>query len=123
LTATGSVVFAGIEGTRPLLVELQALVAPSPLGTPRRAVVGWDSARLSMILAVLEARCGVGLAGHDVYLNVAGGLRIAEPATHCDGALIRWQVGAVPCTLQVHEASARLQAFCWPGRWFIPKPA
>jgi DNA repair protein RadA/Sms len=79
-TASGSVVFAGIEGTRPLLVELQALVAPSPLGTPRRAVVGWDQNRLSMILAVLEARCGVSLAGMDVYLNVAGGLRITEPA-------------------------------------------
>jgi DNA repair protein RadA/Sms len=78
--ASGSVVFAGIEGTRPLLVELQALVAPSPLGTPRRAVIGWDQNRLSMILAVLEARCGVSLAGRDVYLNVAGGLRIAEPA-------------------------------------------
>ena len=79
-TAWGSVVFAGIEGTRPVLVELQALVAPSPLGTPRRAVVGLDSNRLSMILAVLDARCGVSLAGNDVYLNVAGGLRIAEPA-------------------------------------------
>jgi DNA repair protein RadA/Sms len=78
--ASGSVVFAGIEGTRPLLVELQALVAPSTLGTPRRAVIGWDQNRLSMILAVLEARCGVSLAGRDVYLNVAGGLRIAEPA-------------------------------------------
>ena len=79
-TASGSVVFAGIEGTRPVLVELQALVAPSALGTPRRAVVGWDSSRLAMILAVLEARCGVSLAGNDVYLNVAGGLRISEPA-------------------------------------------
>jgi len=79
-TASGSVVFAGIEGTRPVLVELQALVAPSSLGTPRRAVVGWDSNRLSMILAVLDAHCGVSLAGHDVYLNVAGGLRIVEPA-------------------------------------------
>ena len=78
--ASGSVVFAGIEGTRPLLVEFQALVASSPLGTPRRQVVGWDSARLSMILAVLEARCGIGFAGMDVFLNVAGGLRIAEPA-------------------------------------------
>ena len=77
---SGSVVFAGIEGTRPVLVELQALVAPSSLGTPRRAVIGWDQNRLSMILAVLEARCGVSLAGNDVYLNVAGGLRIAEPA-------------------------------------------
>jgi DNA repair protein RadA/Sms len=79
-TTSGSVVFAGIEGTRPVLVELQALVAPSPLGTPRRAVIGWDQNRLSMILAVLEARCGVSLSGRDVYLNVAGGLRINEPA-------------------------------------------
>ncbi len=76
----GAAVFAGMEGTRPILVEIQALVAPSPLGTPRRAVVGWDSNRLSMILAVLEARCGVSLAQHDVYLNVAGGLKISEPA-------------------------------------------
>lgn len=79
-TAPGTAVFAGMEGSRPVLVEIQALVAPSPLGTPRRAVVGWDQARLSMVLAVLEARCGVRLATHDVYLNVAGGLRIQEPA-------------------------------------------
>ncbi|MGA7117856.1 MAG: DNA repair protein RadA [Hyphomicrobium sp.] len=76
----GAAVFAGMEGTRPILVEIQALVAQSQLGTPRRAVVGWDSNRLSMILAVLEARCGVSLAQHDVYLNVAGGLKITEPA-------------------------------------------
>jgi DNA repair protein RadA/Sms len=76
----GAAVFAGMEGTRPILVEIQALVAPSQLGTPRRAVVGWDSNRLSMILAVLEARCGISLAQHDVYLNVAGGLKITEPA-------------------------------------------
>jgi DNA repair protein RadA/Sms len=76
----GTAVFAGIEGTRPLLVEIQALVAHSSLGTPRRAVVGWDPSRLSMVLAVLEAHCGVRLGGHDVYLNVAGGLRINEPA-------------------------------------------
>ena len=57
-----------------VLVEIQALVAASSLGTPRRAVVGWDSARLSMILAVLEAHCGVKLGSHDVYLNVAGGI-------------------------------------------------
>ena len=79
-TAPGSAVFAGIEGTRPLLVEIQALVAPSNLGQPRRAVVGWDSNRLSMILAVLAARCGVSFAQHDVYLNVAGGFKIVEPA-------------------------------------------
>jgi len=76
----GAAVFAGMEGTRPLLVEIQALVAPTPLGTPRRAVIGWDSSRLAMVLAVLEAHCGVRLGDCDVYLNVAGGLRISEPA-------------------------------------------
>ncbi|CAD7043751.1 DNA repair protein RadA [Pseudorhizobium endolithicum] len=76
----GAAVFAGMEGTRPVLVEVQALVAPTSLGTPRRAVVGWDSSRLAMILAVLEAHCGVRLGQHDVYLNVAGGYRITEPA-------------------------------------------
>jgi DNA repair protein RadA/Sms len=80
LGQAGTAVFAGIEGTRPLLVEIQALVAPSSLGTPRRAVVGWDPSRLSMVLAVLEAHCGVKLGNHEVYLNVAGGLRIQEPA-------------------------------------------
>jgi DNA repair protein RadA/Sms len=77
---SGAAVFAGIEGTRPVLVEIQALVGPSAFSTPRRAVVGWDSARLAMVLAVLEARCGLSLAGRDVYLNVAGGLRVNEPA-------------------------------------------
>jgi DNA repair protein RadA/Sms len=80
MATPGAAVFAGMEGTRPLLVEVQALVAPTSLGTPRRAVVGWDPARLSMVLAVLETHAGVRLAGHDVYLNVAGGMRIAEPA-------------------------------------------
>jgi DNA repair protein RadA/Sms len=78
--AAGAAVFAGIEGSRPVLVEFQALVAPSAYGTPRRAVVGWDSGRLAMVLAVLEARCGLGFGDRDVYLNVAGGLRISEPA-------------------------------------------
>jgi DNA repair protein RadA/Sms len=78
--APGTAVFAGMEGTRPILVEIQALVAPSLLGTPRRAVVGWDPNRLAMLIAVLEARCGVRLGAHDVYLNVAGGLRLNEPA-------------------------------------------
>ena len=80
LGSPGTAVFAGVEGSRPLLVEMQALVAPTSLGTPRRAVVGWDGSRLAMVLAVLEAHCGVRLSGHDVYLNVAGGLRINEPA-------------------------------------------
>jgi DNA repair protein RadA/Sms len=76
----GTAVFAGIEGTRPLLVEIQALLAPTAFGTPRRAVVGWDGGRLSMVLAVLEARCGIPFGSADIYLNVAGGLRINEPA-------------------------------------------
>ena len=78
--SAGAAVFAGIEGSRPVLVEFQALVAPSVYGTPRRTVVGWDSGRLAMVMAVLEARCGLGFAMRDVYLNVAGGLRIGEPA-------------------------------------------
>jgi DNA repair protein RadA/Sms len=78
--AAGAAVFAGIEGSRPVLVEFQALVAPSAYGTPRRAVVGWDTGRLAMVLAVLEARCGLGFGDRDVYLNVAGGLRVSEPA-------------------------------------------
>ncbi len=77
---SGTAVFAGIEGTRPVLVEVQALVAPALLGTPRRAVVGWDGTRLAMITAVLDARCGLSLGANDIYLNIAGGLRIAEPA-------------------------------------------
>jgi DNA repair protein RadA/Sms len=77
---SGSAVFAGMEGTRPVLVEVQALVAPAVLGTPRRAVVGWDGTRLAMITAVLDARCGLSIGANDIYLNVAGGLRIVEPA-------------------------------------------
>ncbi len=79
-SVSGSAVFAGMEGTRPLLVEVQALVAPAILGTPRRAVVGWDGTRLAMITAVLDTRCGLAVGPSDIYLNVAGGLRIAEPA-------------------------------------------
>ena len=77
---SGSAIFAGIEGTRAVLCEFQALVATSPHSQPRRSVVGWDSLRLSMILAVLEARCGISFSGLDVYMNVAGGMRITEPA-------------------------------------------
>ncbi len=97
----GSVVFAGIEGTRPVLVEFQALVAPSPHSQARRTVVGWDGGRLAMILAVLEARCGIPFAGLDVYLNVAGGLRVTEPAADL----------AVACAL----LSAREDAALPPG--------
>ncbi len=82
---TGTSIFAGLEGTRPLLCEIQALVAPSYLAAPRRNVVGWDQNRLSMILAVLETRCGLGLGSKDVFLNVAGGLKVTEPG--CDLAV------------------------------------
>jgi DNA repair protein RadA/Sms len=75
----GAAVFAGMEGSRPLLVEVQTLVGTAAPGSPRRTVVGWDTARLAMLIAVLEARCGLVMSDRDVYLNVAGGLRIAEP--------------------------------------------
>ncbi|MCB9964168.1 MAG: DNA repair protein RadA [Rhodospirillales bacterium] len=76
----GNAVFAGMEGTRPVLVEVQGLAASTAYGTPRRAVVGWDSGRLAMILAVLEARVGLNFSGYDVFLNMAGGIRVSEPA-------------------------------------------
>jgi len=80
-TVTGSTVFPALEGTRPVLVEIQALVVRLASGaTPRRAVVGWDAGRLAMILAVLEARCGLSFSTCEVYLNVAGGYRLTDPA-------------------------------------------
>jgi DNA repair protein RadA/Sms len=73
-------VFPAIEGSRPVLVEIQALTVRLASGaTPRRAAVGWDSGRLAMILAVLEARCGISFATAEVYLNVAGGYRLSDP--------------------------------------------
>jgi DNA repair protein RadA/Sms len=78
---SGAVVFPALEGTRPVLVEIQALTVRLASGaTPRRAVVGWDSGRLAMILAVLEARCGLSFSTAEVYLNVAGGYRLSDPA-------------------------------------------
>ncbi|MEO5586800.1 MAG: DNA repair protein RadA [Novosphingobium sp.] len=77
----GSAVFPAMEGTRPVLVEIQALIVRLASGaTPRRAVVGWDSGRMAMLLAVLEARCGLNFSSAEVYLNVAGGYRLADPA-------------------------------------------
>jgi DNA repair protein RadA/Sms len=77
---SGSVVFGGIEGTRPLLAEIQALLAPSYMPSPRRAVVGWDQNRMAMIIAVLGTRYGINLYDKEVYLNIVGGLKITEPA-------------------------------------------
>ncbi|MEO5339780.1 MAG: DNA repair protein RadA [Magnetococcus sp. MYC-9] len=78
--AAGSVVFPGLEGTRPLLLEVQALVAPTPLPQPRRTTLGLDPNRLAMLTAVMEKRLGLGLFNHDIFLNVAGGFRVTEPA-------------------------------------------
>lgn len=84
---SGAAVFAGMEGTRPLLVEIQALVSPSGMATPRRATVGFDGARLAMILAVLETRAGMKFSDKEVFLNVAGGLKISEPAADVAASL------------------------------------
>jgi DNA repair protein RadA/Sms len=141
LGSPGTAVFAGIEGTRPLLVEMQALVAPTTLGTPRRAVVGWDQSRLSMVLAVLEAHCGVKLSGYDVYLNVAGGLRIQEPAADLAAAaalvsslsnaplppdaVFFGEVSLSGAVRPVAQSAARLKEAqkLGFGRAFLPEPA
>src|SRR4029450_5601700 len=78
---SGTSIFPALEGSRPVLVEIQALTVRLATGaTPRRAAVGWDSGRLAMILAVLEARCGLSSGPAEVYLNVAGGYRLTDPA-------------------------------------------
>jgi DNA repair protein RadA/Sms len=121
----GSAVFAGLEGTRPVLVEIQALLAANPGGSPRRSAVGWDSGRLAMLLAVLEARCGLRLNATDVWLNVAGGLRITEPAADLavaaalasaaadqptdPGTVFFGEVGLSGEVRQVAQAEARLK--------------
>jgi DNA repair protein RadA/Sms len=135
----GSAVFAGLEGTRPVLLEIQALLAPNAGGSPRRAVVGWDPARLSMLLAVLETRCGIRLSASDVFLNVAGGLRVVEPAadlavaaalvsaatnTPTDpGAVYFGEVGLSGEVRQVAQAEARLKEAAKLGfeRVVLPK--
>ena len=102
---SGAVVFAGMEGTRPILAEVQALITPSTMSTPRRAVVGYDSARLSMILAVLEARGGARFSDKEVFLSVAGGLRIGEPAADLAAA------AALLSALSDRPFPARMVAF------------
>jgi DNA repair protein RadA/Sms len=77
---SGRAVFAAMEGSRPVLAEVQALAGPEAAGNPRRSIVGWDSARLAMLLAVFDARCGLRFGMRDVYLSVSGGYRISEPA-------------------------------------------
>jgi len=114
--APGAAVLASIEGTRPVLVEIQALVAPSALGTPRRAVVGWENSRLAMVLAVLETHGGLKLGQHDVYLNVAGGLRVGEPAADLAvaAALISSLTGAILPSGAVHFGEIALSGAIRP---------
>ncbi len=134
----GCCVFAGLEGSRPVLLEVQALVAPSAYATARRAVVGWDSGRLAMVMAVLEARCGLAFGGQDVYLNVAGGLRISEPAADLAvaaalgsaaaarpapaDAVVLGEIGLAGEVRQVTRIDARLReaAKLGFGRAFVP---
>ena len=84
---SGSAVVAGVEGTRPILLEVQALVAPASYGVPQRTATGFDSRRLQMLLAVLEKRVGLHVGQYDVFVNVAGGVRIDEPAADLGMAL------------------------------------
>ncbi len=104
---SGTSVFAGIEGTRPILAEIQALVAPSFLPTPRRAVVGWDLNRLAMIIAVLNSRYGLNLFDKEVYLNVVGGLKIIETsadlAVACALISASKDIALPACTLAIGE--------------------
>jgi len=137
---SGSAVFAGLEGTRPVLLEIQALLSPNASGSPRRSVIGWDSGRLAMLLAVLDARCGLRLGANDVYLNIAGGLRVSEPAADLavaaalasaasdrpadPGTVYFGEVGLSGEVRQVGQAEARLKeaaklgfdAACLPRR-------
>jgi DNA repair protein RadA/Sms len=80
LDEPGSVVLPSVEGTRPILVEVQALVSPTNLGTARRTAIGADQQRLALLCAVLEKKAGLDMYGHDIFLNIAGGIRIDEPA-------------------------------------------
>jgi DNA repair protein RadA/Sms len=121
----GSVVVAAIEGTRPILVELQALVTPSAFGTPRRTTLGIDSNRLALLVAVLEKKVGLHLTGQDIFLNVAGGFSIDEPAADLGaiaavassfldrpiepGTLLIGEVGLAGEVRAIHQAEARVR--------------
>ncbi|MDH3252032.1 MAG: DNA repair protein RadA, partial [Ignavibacteria bacterium] len=85
--SSGSTVVASVEGSRPLLLEVQALVAPTSYGIPQRTTTGFDSQRLQMILAVLEKRVGLHVGQYDVFVNIAGGVKVSEPAIDLGMAL------------------------------------
>ena len=114
--------FAGLEGTRPVLMEVQALLAPNPGGSPRRSVVGWDSSRLSMLLAVLESRAGLRLNQTDVYLNIAGGLRVNEPAADLAVAAAIASAAFDKPTIPAWSISARSGCPAKSARWRRPSP-
>lgn len=103
--APGSAVFAALEGTRPLLVEIQALVSPTNHGTPRRTCLGFEGARAAMLIAVLERRVGLDLLGCDIFVNVAGGLRLDDPAADLAVSL------ALASSLRNRALSRRLVSF------------
>lgn len=123
--ATGSVVVSSLEGTRPILAELQALVAPSKLTMPRRTTIGVDYNRVSLLIAVLEKRVGMHLMGMDVFVNVVGGLKIEEPAVDLGvisavassfrdkpvppGMVVMGEVGLAGEVRAVSQAEARLK--------------
>jgi DNA repair protein RadA/Sms len=128
-----------LEGTRPLLVETQALVAPSYLAMPRRSATGIDAGRLALLLAVLTKRAGLALGNQDVYVNVVGGLRVGEPAVDLalamaiasslrdrplpDGAVFFGEVGLGGELRSVHQAERRIKEAASLGfkRVVLPK--
>jgi len=141
LDAPGVVVAATLEGTRPLLVEVQALVAPTTLPAPRRTVSGLDSQRLALLLAVLSRRAGVNLGAHDVYASVVGGLTVEEPAIDlplaialasslrdrpiAPGTVLAGEVGLTGELRSVNGLERRLREAARLGfqRAIVPRPA
>ena len=138
--ASGSTVVCAVEGTRPVLVEVQALVTPTSYGTPQRTATGFDARRLQMLLAVLEKREGLRLSTHDVFVNVAGGIRLDEPAVDLgvlvavassfrdipadSGAVLVGEVGLGGEVRTVSQLEPRLREAAKLGfeRAYVPKP-
>jgi len=101
---TGIAISAMLEGARPMLIETQALVSPSAYGTPQRSATGFDTKRMNMLLAVLEKRCGFRLSAKDVFLNIAGGLRVEDPAV---------DLGIVAAIISSHEDISISSKICF----------
>jgi DNA repair protein RadA/Sms len=136
--APGSVVTASVEGTRPILVELQALATSTNLGTPRRTILGLDTNRVALLVAVLEKKMGLHLMGHDIFMNVAGGVKVDEPAVDLgivaavassfldrplsDGSIVLGEVGLTGEVRAIGHIEARVAEACKMGftRCLIP---